>query len=40
MLPLLTLASAKICWQLEVDMRMAALLDVGHLSLGCLFQSI
>lgn len=40
MLPLLTLASAEIRWQLEVDMRMAALLEVGRLSPGCLFQSI
>lgn len=40
MLPLLTLASAEMCWQLEVDMRMAELLEVGCLPLGCLFQSI
>lgn len=40
MLSLLSLASAEICWQLEVDMGMAALLEVGCLSLGCLFQSI
>lgn len=40
MLPLLTLASAEMCWQLEVDLRMAALLEVGGLSLGCLFRSI
>lgn len=40
MLSLLSLASAEMCWQLEVDMGMAALLEVGCLSLGCLFQSI
>lgn len=40
MLPLLTLASAEICWQLEADIRMAALLEVVCLSLACLFQSI
>lgn len=39
MLSLLSLTSAEICWQLEVDMGMAALLVVGCLSLGCLFQS-
>lgn len=40
MLSLLSLASAKMCWQLGVDMRMAALLEVGCLSHGCLFQSL
>lgn len=40
MLPLLTLASAEICWQLEVDMWMAALLEVGCLSPRYLFQSL
>lgn len=40
MLSLLSVAAAEICWQLEVDMGMAALLEVGCLSLGCLFQSI
>lgn len=32
MLPLLTLASAEICWQLKVDVWMAAQLEVGCLS--------
>lgn len=40
MLPLLTLASAEICWQLEVDMWMAALLEVGCLSPRYLVQSL
>lgn len=39
MLSLLTVASAEGCWQLEVDMGVAALLEVGCLSLGCLFLS-
>lgn len=39
MLSLLSLASAEICWQLEVDMGMAALLEVGCRSLGCRVQS-
>lgn len=39
MLSLLSLASVETCWQLEVDMGVAALLEVGCLSLGCLFQS-
>lgn len=39
MLSSLSLASVEICWQLEVDMGVAALLEVGCLSLGCLSQS-
>lgn len=39
MLSLLSLASAGFFWQLEVDTGMAALLEVGCLSPGCLFQS-
>lgn len=35
----LSLASAETCWQLEMDMGVAALLEVGCLSLACLFQS-
>lgn len=38
-LSLLLLASAEICWQLDVDMGVAALPEVGCLPLGCLSQS-